>query len=108
MKSMNLDLVAKRINWYMPSAEVLANPRLFLCQVMARGAAADIVTVQRHYDKDAFIDAYRHAPPGLFDNPSWAYWGLVLLGSPEALPRPVRFPEAACNSWRGQSAGRWD
>ena len=106
--NMTLEQVAKRVNWYTPPAEVLANPRLFLCEVMARGAGPDIVTARQHYDKDAFIDAYRHAPPGLFDNPSWAYWGLVLLGDPQALPRPVRFPGAPGLHWRGQSAGRWN
>ena len=105
--NMTLEQVAKRVNWYTPPAQLLANPRLFLCEVMARGAGPDIVTVQEHYDKAAFIDAYRHAPPGLFDNPSWAYWGLVLLGDPEALPRPPRFPGLPNSHWRGESAGRW-
>ena len=102
-----LEQVAKRVNWYTPPAEVLANPRTFLCEVMARGAIEDINTTRQHYDKDTFIDAYRHAPPGLFDNPTWAYWGLVLLGDPQALPRPVRFPDIVNPHWRGKSAGRW-
>ena len=33
------------------------------------------------------------APPGLFSRRHWAYWGLTLLGDPEALPYPVRYPE---------------
>ena len=102
-----LELVAKRVNWYTPPAETLADTQGFLCEVMARGTIADIVVARQHFDKNAFIDAYQHAPPGLFDNPSWAYWGLVLLGDPDAMPRPVRFPEAGDNGWRGQSAGRW-
>lgn len=105
---MTLEQVAKRVNWYTSPAILLANPRLFLCQVMARGTIEDIVTARQHYDNEAFIDAYRHAPPGLFDNPSWAYWGLVLLGDPQSLPRPVRFPDADNVHWLGKSVGRWN
>ena len=103
-----LERVAKQVNWYTPPAALLADPKRFLCQVMARGGADDIVEVRRHFDPEDFVDAYRHAPPGLFDNPSWAYWGLILLDDPAALPRPVRFPGDPSTHWRGTSAGRWD
>ena len=105
---MTLEQVAKRVNWYTPPEESLATPGLFLCQVMARGTVEDIITARQYYDSEAFTDAYCHASPGLFDNPSWAYWGLVLLGDPRALPRPVRFPDLDNTPWRGTSAGRWD
>lgn len=105
---LTLEQVARRVNWHTPPADVLSQPRLFLCEVMARGGLPDILAARQHYPIETFTDAYRHAPPGLFDKPSWAYWGLVLLGNPEALPRPVRFPEATyCPGWRGRSAGRW-
>ena len=42
-----LEAIAKRVNWYSEPARLVENVSLFLSQVMARGTANDIATVQR-------------------------------------------------------------
>ena len=39
-----------------------------------------------HFSEDAFRDALRHAPPGIFDERSWHYWHYAL----NLLPIPSR------------------
>ena len=95
MSESNLSVleVAKRVNWYMPPGELVENPPLFIAQVMARGGVREIVWMRRKFTEGQQRDAYINAPPGLFSRRCWAYWGLMLLGSPDAKPYPVRFPD---------------
>jgi hypothetical protein len=99
--SMDIDVeeVARRVNWYTDPGQLLSNPDLFLCQVMARGTIDDIVTTQRHYSSEEFRKAYLRAPPGLFSRRAWAYWGLMLLDDPK-YPLPERFPGSNQLDWR--------
>lgn len=97
--SNRLEKIAERVNWYSDSRRLLANVDLFLCQVMARGTANDIVEVQRHFSEEDFRKAYSRAPPGLFTKRAWAYWGLMLLNDPNR-PQPERFPGAGRFDWR--------
>jgi hypothetical protein len=94
-----LQSIARRVNWYTDPARLLANADLFLAQVMARGSTDDVVEVLRHYPAEALRQAYRRAPPGLFTNRAWAYWGLKLLGDPD-YAMPERFPGANRLDWR--------
>ena len=95
--------VAKRVNWYTPAEALLGDPPLFIAQIMARGGAREIVWMQREFTLAQQRAAYQAAPAGLFDRRAWAYWGLMLLGAPDALPYPVRFPDAAAQlaPWPG-------
>lgn len=97
--SNSLKEIARHVNWYTDADRVLADVNLFLCQVMARGSTADIVTVQRTYTQEDFRKAYLAAPPGLFSRRAWAYWGLMLLGHTQQ-PMPERFPGANRFDWR--------
>jgi hypothetical protein len=96
--AVTLEEIARRVNWYSEPARLLANLDLFLCQVMARGSAEDIVAVQQRYSRQDFVKAYLHAPPGLFTKRAWAYWGLMLDHT--QLPLPERFPGANRFDWR--------
>jgi len=95
----SLEDIAGRVNWYTPADRLLANVDLFLSQVMARGSADDIATVQQRFSAEQFRHAYLHAPPGLFTKRAWAYWGLMLLDNPN-LALPERFPGANQFDWR--------
>jgi hypothetical protein len=95
--------MAKHVNWYSDPRRLLADTDRFLAHVMARGTTDDVVEVQRHYPREALRKAYLHAPPGLFTNRAWAYWGLVLLGDPSR-PLPRRFPDAKRIDWRKSGA----
>lgn len=85
--------LARHVNWYEPPETVVADTRKLLNETMARGSDGDMNEAWSLFSREQFIDAYRHAPPGLFSRRHWAYWGLTLLGDPEALPYPLRYPE---------------
>lgn len=92
-RSFRLLRLARHVNWYEPPERVVADTRKLLNETMARGSDGDINEAWALFSKEQFINAYRHAPPGLFSRRHWAYWGLTLLGNPEALSFPVRYPE---------------
>jgi hypothetical protein len=94
-----LEEIARRVNWYTPPDQLLANPKLFLAQVMARAGIDDLLTVQRMFSSEDLRKAYQDAPPGLFTKRAWAYWGLILTGDAN-LPMPERFPGANQFDWR--------
>ena len=94
MPNLRVIRLARSVNWYEPPERVADDPCRLLAQVMALGAAEDIYEAQALFSEKQFCAAYRNAPAGLFDRSGWAYWGLKLLGSPTALPFPLRFPEA--------------
>ena len=88
----NCDLltVAPRVVWFEPPEKALANPVRFLAYLMAYGTPEEIALVRRHVDLDDFREALEHAPPGIIDERSWAYWNAV-LGRYPAPPMPRRF-----------------
>ena len=87
----NSDLltVAPRVIWFEPPAKALANPIRFLAYLMTYGALEDIAVVRRYVDLDDFREALEHAPPGIIDERSWAYWNVV-TGRYPAPPMPQR------------------
>lgn len=70
----HLAAIARRVCWWEPAAVTLGNTPLFLCRVMVLGTWDDICLVLDQYGRQAFCEALRCAPPGLFDNRSWHYW----------------------------------
>jgi len=99
---MNNELIstARRVNWYTDPELLISDQCKFLCEVMARGTAMDIISVRSNIPDSDFQAAYRNAPPGLFDRRSWAYWGLKLFSDSDYLPYPERFPQASGFDWR--------
>lgn len=81
--------VARRVVWFKEPAETLADPILFLAHLMTYGTAEDLAAVRGTVDRNAFRAVLDHAPPGIFDRRSWAYWHLV-CGRQPAPPLPVR------------------
>jgi hypothetical protein len=90
----NPDLLslAQRVIWFEPAQQALSNPIRFLAYVMAFGTLQEIIVVRRYLDLDDFREALDHAPPGIIDKRSWAYWNTV-IGRYPAPPMPTRiFP----------------
>lgn len=79
--------IAENLNWFAPPNEVMRT-NVLLNLVMARGTIEDTVAILSHYSESEFREAYANAPAGLYCKKSWAYWGLKLLGNPDALPHP--------------------
>lgn len=81
--------VARRVVWFKDPAEALADPFHLLAHAMTYGTVEDIAALQDVVGKDGFREALEHAPPGIFDPRSWAYWNLV-CGRWPAPPMPTR------------------
>ncbi len=87
----NPDLLhlAPRILWFEAPEKALADPVRFLTYLMTYGTAEEIAVVRRYLELDDFREALEHAPPGIMDERSWAYWNIV-TGRYPVPPMPRR------------------
>jgi hypothetical protein len=69
--------VARRVIWFEEPAEALADPVQFLAHVMVFGGIEDLKALRGIVGKEEYREVLEHAPPGIFDARSWAYWNLV-------------------------------
>ena len=76
-QSPDLIAVAGRVVWFEPPAAALADTARFLAYLMTYGTAEDIAIVRRYLGEAGFREALDAAPPGIFDERSWAYWNLL-------------------------------
>jgi hypothetical protein len=81
--------VAERVVWFKAPSEALAAPVHFLAHVMTYGTVEDLRALEGLAGQREFTEALEHAPPGIFDARSWAYWNLK-CGRVPAPPLPVR------------------
>jgi hypothetical protein len=81
--------VAPHVVWFEPAERALADPVRFLAYVMTYATPEEIAVVRRYVDLDAFREALEHAPPGVMDERSWAYWN-VMTGRYPVPPMPRR------------------
>ena len=81
--------VARRVVWFKPPKDALSQPIHFLAHVMTYGTAEDIAVLSGVVGRDDWCDVLDHAPPGVFDPRSWAYWNLVCGRRPPP-PLPTR------------------
>ena len=66
--------LARRLVWFEEPQAALADPVRFMAYAFARASHEDM-TLLRLYLTDAhFVEALDHAPPGIIDPRSWAYW----------------------------------
>jgi hypothetical protein len=84
--------VAARVIWFEPPETALANAPRFLAYLMTYGTAEDIAVIRRHVDDAGFREALDKAPPGIFDERSWAYWNILADRYPPP-PMPERILE---------------
>jgi hypothetical protein len=81
--------VERRVVWFEEPERALADPVQLLAHVMVFGTTEDLKALRGVVTKDDYRDVLEHAPPGIFDPPSWAYWNLV-YGRHPVPPLPVR------------------
>lgn len=84
-----LEAVARRVVWFEPPERAIADPIRFTAYVLTYGMHKDVQTLRRYIGEDGLTDALLHAPPGIFDGRSWAYWNLK-IGRFPAPPLPRR------------------
>jgi hypothetical protein len=87
----NADLLelAPRIIWFEPPEQALAEPVRFLAYVMTYGTLEELAVLRHYVTVDDFREALEHAPPGIMDERSWAYWNVV-TGRYPVPPMPRR------------------
>jgi hypothetical protein len=86
--------VAPRVIWFEPPEQALADSIRFLAYVMTYATPDEIAVVRRYVSLDDLQEALDHAPPGIIDERSWAYWNAMIGRYPAPdMPRRV-FPES--------------
>jgi hypothetical protein len=81
--------IARRIIWFEPPAQALGDPIRFMAYAMASATHEDMKVLRRYVTDDDFREALDHAPPGIIDPRSWAYWNSK-MGRYPAPPLPRR------------------
>jgi hypothetical protein len=81
--------VAPHVVWFESPEQALANPIRFLAYVMTYATPEEVAVVRRHVSLDDLREALEHAPPGIIDKRSWAYWN-AMVGRYPAPPIPRR------------------
>jgi hypothetical protein len=81
--------VARRVIWFEEPERALADPVQFLAHVMVFGTVEDLKALRGIVGKDDYREVLEHAPAGVFDVRSWAYWNLV-CGRQPTPPLPMR------------------
>src|SRR5262245_22661892 len=84
-----IDAVARRVVWFEEPLQAIANPIRFVAYAMTYGDYADIAVIRKQLTEADLLEALSHAPPGIFDPRSWAYWNLKLGRFPTP-PMPER------------------
>lgn len=80
--------VARRLFWWKPPGEALADPWRFAAQVMTLGSWEDVQVTRSTLGDDCLRETRRRPPPGVFDARSWSYWHAVFdLAPVPPLPR---------------------
>jgi hypothetical protein len=83
------EALARRLVWFEPAVEALADPVRFMAYAFARATHEEMEALRAYLDDDDLREALDKAPPGVIDPRSWAYWNL-LMGRYPAPPAPKR------------------
>ena len=70
--------LARNIIWFEPPAQALADPVRFMAYAMRYALPEDMRIIRQYVSDEDFRDALDHAPPGIIDPRSWAYWNSKL------------------------------
>ncbi len=93
MKTIPLTLdtkaLARRVVWFEEPQEALSDTFRFVAYAVARATHEDMKLLRSFLDDNDLREALDHAPPGIIDERSWAYWNSK-LGRYPAPPMPKR------------------
>ena len=88
------EAMARRCVWFKSPEAALNDLDHLIAHVLTFGMPKDVATLRMHVADADLVRALEHAPPGVYDARSWAYWNWMLRGLSEPPPRPERtFPE---------------
>jgi len=80
--------LASRLIWFETPEQALAEPVRFLAYAFRYARAEDMQQLRSYVTDEQLRFALRHAPAGIIDPRSWAYWHLML--DIDAAPMPER------------------
>jgi hypothetical protein len=83
------EALARRLVWFESPAEALSDTSRFVAYALARATHEDMTLLRKFLSDDDLREALDHAPPGIIDPRSWAYWN-SRLGRYPAPPMPAR------------------
>lgn len=81
--------VASNIIWFESPEQALADPVRFMAYAMSYALPEYMRLIRKHVSDDDFREALDHAPPGIIDPRSWAYWNSK-MGRYPSPPAPIR------------------
>lgn len=80
--------ISERIIWFETPEVALQNPVRFIAYAMRYATHQDMQCIRKHVDDDALKVALNHAPAGIIDPRSWAYWHVKMgIYPPPPLPQ---------------------
>ena len=85
-----MEALARRLMWFGEPAEALSNPVRSVAYALARATHEDMNILRAFLTDDDLREALDHAPPGIIDPRSWAYWNSKL----------GRYPVPPLPTWR--------
>jgi len=88
-RTAELRQVARRAVWFQAPDEAMQDVVRFVAYVLTYGTHEDVSILRRYITNEELREAIVHAPPGIFDPRSWAYWNLMIDRYP-APPLPTR------------------
>jgi hypothetical protein len=83
------EALARRLIWFEDPADALADTVRFIAYALARATHDDMKVLRSFMTDDDLREALDHAPPGIIDPRSWAYWNSK-LGRYPVPPMPRR------------------
>jgi hypothetical protein len=81
--------LARRVIWFEPPEQALADPIRFLAYAMSYARHEDMRVIRQFVSDDDFRYALDRAPAGVIDRRSWAYWN-AKMGRFPVPPMPQR------------------
>jgi hypothetical protein len=81
--------IARRVIWFEPPEQALAEPIRFMAYAMTYARHEDMQIIRGYVSDKDFREALNRAPPGIIDARSWAYWNSKMGRFPPP-PLPVR------------------
>ena len=85
----DLRRAAEHCVWFEPPEQAVQDTARLAAYILTYGTPEDTFALRAQLDGQALAECLDHAPPGIFDPRSWAYWNLV-VGRYAPPPMPER------------------
>jgi len=80
---------AERCVWFEPPEQAVEDLPRLAAHILTYGSVEDVAALLKQLREEELRSLLDSAPPGIFDERSWAYWNLM-VGRYETPPMPTR------------------